>query len=244
MKVAVVIPARYASTRFPGKPLVKIGTRTLIEVVYEQARLAPCASRVVVATEDTRIADAVRQFGGEVYMTRSDHPSGTDRVAEVVLKFLPDADAVVNVQGDEPNIRPEQIDAVAKLLEEDREAAMTTLACPVTGERQMLDPNQVKVVCDARGRALYFSRAPIPFVRDPADRDWKFLRHLGIYGYRRAFLLKFVTLPQGELEKAEKLEQLRALENGYIIRVGVTPHATIGIDTPEDFERYLKGLQT
>ena len=238
MNVAVVIPARFASVRLPGKPLLKIGSKTLIEMVYERAKLARLPRRVIVATDDARIADAVRAFGGEVRMTRVDHPSGTDRIAEVAREHLKDADAIVNVQGDEPDMDPSNIDAVARLLEEDREASMTTLACVERSREAMLDPNKVKVVCDAKGRALYFSRAPIPFTRDEAERDWAFLLHLGIYGYRRDFLLEFPTLPQTPLEKKEKLEQLRALEHGRIIRVGIAARRTFGIDTPEDYERF------
>jgi 3-deoxy-manno-octulosonate cytidylyltransferase (CMP-KDO synthetase) len=242
MKVAVVIPARYASTRLPGKPLLKIGPKLLIQMVYEHAKEARCADTVVVATDDERIADAVRSFGGEARMTRPDHACGTDRVAEVVERHLAHVDAVVNVQGDEPDVEPDQIDAVAALLQEDREAAMTTLACVLHGQEAMEDPNQVKVVCDARGRALYFSRAPIPFVRDPVARDWSFLGHVGIYAYRREFLLKFTTLAQTELERKERLEQLRALEHGYVIRVGLTGRTLFGIDTPEDLERFKAKL--
>jgi len=238
MKVAVVIPARYASTRLPGKPLLKIGPKLLIQIVYEHAKEARCAGTVVVATDDARIFDAVRAFGGEARMTRPDHACGTDRVAEVVAKHLPDVDAVVNVQGDEPDVEADQIDAVAALLEDDPQAAMTTLACVLRGREAMEDPNQVKVVCDAKGRALYFSRAPIPFVRDPASRDWTFLGHVGIYGYRRDFLLQFTSLPQTPLEIKERLEQLRAIEHGYVIRVGLTGKTLFGIDTPEDLERF------
>ncbi len=238
MNVAVVIPARFASTRLPGKPLLKIGRKTIIEMVYERARQAKRATRVVVATDDERILDAVKSFGGEARMTRADHASGTDRVAEVAREHLSDFDAIVNVQGDEPDMASENIDLVAGLLEEDREAAMTTLACRVTSKERMLDPNQVKVVCDRAGRALYFSRAPIPFARDEAERDGAFLGHLGIYGYRREFLLKFPTLDRTPLEQKEKLEQLRALEHGYVIRVGITDKVSFGIDTPGDLDEF------
>ena len=238
MNVAVVIPARYASTRLPGKPLLKIGRKTIIERVCERAKQARCAKRVIVATDEVRIAEAVRAFGGEACMTRADHASGTDRVAEAARERLSDFDAIVNVQGDEPGMAPENIDLVARLIEEDGEAAMATLACVVTSRERMLDPNQVKVVCDARGRALYFSRAPVPFARDEAERDWTFLAHLGIYGYRREFLLRFPTLPKTPLELKEKLEQLRALEHGYVVRVGITDKVSFGIDTPEDLLRF------
>lgn len=242
MKVAVVIPARYASTRLPGKPLLKIGHKLLIQMVYERAKEARCADVVVVATDDERIVAAVESFGGVARRTRTDHVSGTDRVAEVVREDLPDIDCVVNVQGDEVDIRPEHVDAVAALLEEDPDADMTTLACVMTDREAMADPNQVKVVCDTRGRALYFSRAPIPFVRDESTGAPSFLGHLGIYGYRREFLLKFAELPQTDLERKERLEQLRALEHGYVIRVGLTDTRVFGIDTPEDLERFRAGI--
>jgi 3-deoxy-manno-octulosonate cytidylyltransferase (CMP-KDO synthetase) len=238
MNVAVVIPARYASQRLPGKPLLKFGSKTLIELVYDRARLARAPKCVVVATDDRRIAEAVAAFGGEVQMTRADHASGTDRIAEVARERLAEFDAIVNVQGDEPEMAPENIDRVAALLDEDSEASMTTLAALVRSESAMADPNKVKVVCDAAGRALYFSRAPIPFVRDAAERDGAFLMHLGIYGYRREFLLKFPALPQTPLEKKEKLEQLRVLEHGYVIRVGITDKVSAGIDTSEDWDRF------
>jgi 3-deoxy-manno-octulosonate cytidylyltransferase (CMP-KDO synthetase) len=196
-----------------------------------------------VATDDVRIFDAVKSFGGEARMTRADHPSGTDRVAQVAREHLDGFDAVVNVQGDEPDMAASNIDAVARLLEEDPEASMTTLACRMKSREAMLDPNQVKVVCDVKGRALYFSRAPIPFVREETERDGSFLAHLGIYGYRRDFLLKFPTLPQTPLEKKERLEQLRALEYGYVIRVGIVDAPTIGIDTVEDLARFKAKLK-
>jgi len=242
MNCAVVIPARYASTRLPGKPLLKIGPKTLIEMVYERAASARCAGRVIVATDDARIVSAVEAFGGEVRLTAPEHPSGTDRIAEVVRNELTDVEAIVNVQGDEVDIRGEHVDATAALLEEDPEAVMTTLACRMSGREAMADPNQVKVVVDVRGRALYFTRAPVPYVRDEAERDWTFLGHLGIYGYRRDFLMTFTELERTELEKKEKLEQLRALEHGYVIRVGLTDTELFGIDTPEDLERFRRKL--
>ena len=244
MKVAVVIPARYASTRLPGKPLLKIGGKYLIQMVYEKAQAARCADTVIVATDDERIAAAVESFGGVARMTGAGHATGTDRVAEVVREDLPDVDCVVNLQGDEVDIRPEHVDAVVALLEEDPDAQVTTLACVMTSREAMEDPNQVKVVCDAKGRALYFSRAPIPYVRDESARDWTFLGHLGIYGYRREFLLRFTELPQTALETKERLEQLRVLEHGYVVRVGVTDTRVVGIDTPEDLERFRDRFKT
>jgi 3-deoxy-manno-octulosonate cytidylyltransferase (CMP-KDO synthetase) len=213
-------------------------------MVCENARRAMRPRRVIVATDDERIAEAVRAFGGEAVMTSAEHRTGTDRIAQVVREHLTDVDAVVNVQGDEPDIRPEQIDLVAQLLEEHDDAAMTTLACRMQGEAAMNDPNQVKVVVDGAGRALYFSRAAIPFTREAAERDWAFLGHIGIYGYRREFLLKYTEIPQTELEKRERLEQLRALESGYVIRVGITDRPIFGIDTPEDLERFRTMLTT
>jgi len=241
MSVVVVIPARYASTRLPGKPLLKIGAKTIIQMAYEQAKKARSVDRVIVATDDERIREAVTAFGGEVRMTRADHPCGTNRVAEVVEGLPPDVEIVVNLQGDEPDILPEQVDAVVRLLREDEEAVMSTLVVSVQDREAMEDPNQVKVVCDARGRALYFTRAPVPFTREASQRDWRFMRHLGIYAFRRDFLLRYASMDPTPLERKEKLEQLRALENGCIIRVGITDHATTGIDTREDYEKFLKG---
>jgi len=245
MNCVVVIPARYASSRLPGKPLLPIGRQTLIEMVYERAASARCASRVIVATDDERIVRAVEAFGGEARLTRVEHTCGTDRIAEVVRNDLADVDVVVNVQGDEPEVRGEDVEATVALLRDDPEAVMSTLACRMSGREAMEDPNQVKVVVDAVGRALYFSRAPVPHVRDATERDWSFLGHLGIYGYRRDFLLKFTALERTELEKKEKLEQLRALEHGYVIRVGLTDSERFGIDTPEDLARFkrMRGLE-
>ena len=207
-------------------------------MVYENASAARLADNVIVATDDERIVKAVASFGGTARMTRPNHACGTDRIAEVVRNDLPDVDLVVNVQGDEPDIRGTHIDAVVALLVEHPDADMSTLACRMSGEDAMNDPNQVKVVLDRAGRALYFSRAPVPFVRDAAERDGTFLGHLGIYGYRRKFLLKFTELEHTELERKERLEQLRALEHGYTIRVGISDETVFGIDTLEDLERF------
>jgi 3-deoxy-manno-octulosonate cytidylyltransferase (CMP-KDO synthetase) len=244
MKVAIVIPARYASSRLPGKPLLRQTGKFLVQHVYEQARLAKCAHTVLVATDDARIADAVWSFGGRVAMTRADHPSGTDRVAEAVQSL--DADVVVNLQGDEPLIEPASLDLLAGLLSYPG-AEMATLAVPVRSAEQWRNPNCVKVVCDARGRALYFSRSPIPFVRD-GEPDLQsdpplVLQHLGVYAYRRAFLFRLAALPPAPLEQAEKLEQLRVLAAGHPIRVGVVAHAGLGVDTPEDYERFVRTYQ-
>jgi 3-deoxy-manno-octulosonate cytidylyltransferase (CMP-KDO synthetase) len=239
MKTAIVIPARYASSRLPAKPLLRETGKYLIQHVYERA----CESRadtVVVATDDGRIFNAVRGFGGNVVMTREDHPSGTDRVAEVAAKL--DADVIVNVQGDEPMIEPATLDLLADLLRTDADAQMATLATPIRSLDVWCDPNCVKVVCDKQGRALYFSRSPIPFVRDgePEFTSGRFLQHLGLYAYRREFLLKLATLPPEPLELTEKLEQLRVLALGYGIQVGVIPHAHRGVDTPADYQRFVE----
>jgi 3-deoxy-manno-octulosonate cytidylyltransferase (CMP-KDO synthetase) len=238
MKTAIIIPARYASSRLPAKPLLCETGKYLIQHVYERA-CESSADVAVVATDDARIYDAVRSFGGNVMMTRDDHPSGTDRVAEVAAQF--DADIIVNLQGDEPLIEPATLDMVAQLLADDREAMMATLATPIASLEQWRDPNCVKVVCDKQGRALYFSRSPIPHVRDgePDFATGRFLQHLGLYAYRRDFLLKLATLPPEPIEVTEKLEQLRVLALGYAIQIGVVPHAHRGVDTPADYERFV-----
>jgi 3-deoxy-manno-octulosonate cytidylyltransferase (CMP-KDO synthetase) len=239
MKTAIVIPARYASSRLPAKPLLRETGKYLIQHVYERA-CESNADTVIVATDDARIFDAVESFGGNVMMTRDDHPSGTDRVAEVAAKL--DADIIVNVQGDEPMIEPATLDMLARLLEHDRKAQMATLATPITTPELLRDPNCVKVVCDKWGGALYFSRSPIPFVRDgePDFTKQQFLQHLGLYAYRRRFLLELATLPPEPLELTEKLEQLRVLALGYRIQVGVVPAAHRGVDTPADYQRFVE----
>jgi 3-deoxy-manno-octulosonate cytidylyltransferase (CMP-KDO synthetase) len=241
MRTVIVIPARYASSRLPAKPLLRETGKYLIQHVYERACLAT-ADAVVVATDDQRIFDAVREFGGRVAMTRADHPSGTDRIAEVARDL--DAEIVVNLQGDEPLIEPAAIDLLPKLLRRDQGATVATLATPITSMEQYRDPNCVKVVTDFRGRGLYFSRSPIPFVRegqpDFAKRPTMFLQHLGLYAYRRDFLLKFAQLPPEPLEECEKLEQLRVLAVGAAISVGVVEHAGRGVDTPADYQRFAE----
>lgn len=238
MKTAIIIPARFASTRLPAKPLLRETGKYLIQHVYERA-CESNAQDVIVATDDQRIFDAVQSFGGNVAMTRDDHPSGTDRVAEVAAKL--DADVIVNLQGDEPMIEAATLDLVARLLHDDRDSVMATLATPITSMAQYQDPNCVKVVCDKDGRALYFSRSPIPFVRDgePDFASGRFLQHLGLYAYRRDFLLRLATLPPEPIEMTEKLEQLRVLALGHRIRVGVIPHAHRGVDTPADYQRFV-----
>lgn len=245
MKTVIVIPARYASKRLPGKPLLRATGKYLIQHVYERACEARSAGAVIVATDDPRIEAAVKSFGGRVVSTRRDHVCGTDRVAEVAERM--DADVVVNLQGDEPLVDPATLDLLPKLLATDETCDMATLAVPITSAEQWQNPNCVKVVCDCAGRALYFSRSPIPFVRD-GKPDFgaeppRFLQHLGLYAYRRAFLLKLATLPPEPLEGLEKLEQLRVLSVGKRIQVGVVRHAAIGVDTRADYEQFVQSYR-
>ena len=235
-QVIAVIPARYEATRLPGKPLADIGGKPMIEHVYRRAAAARGVGAVVVATDDDRIAAAVRKFGGIAALTESTHRTGTDRIAEVAAK-LP-CDIVLNLQGDEPLIEPETIEAVVAPLMSDPMLEMSTACVAITDRADYDNPNVVKVVRDRSGRALYFSRSPIPFVRIPnLESRIPVYKHLGLYGYRRTFILKFATLPQTPLEKAESLEQLRALEHGYRIQAVETQYDSIGVDTPEDLER-------
>lgn len=241
MRTTIVIPARYGSTRLPGKPLLRSTGKYLIEHVYERARAAKCADRVIVATDDSRIASAVEAFGGTAVMTRRDHPSGTDRVAEVAAGL--DTDAVVNLQGDEPLFDPAGLDQLAGLLVSDPSADVATLATPIRDRETYQSPNCVKVVCDDRGRALYFSRSPVPFVRDggpdfAADPP-RYLLHLGVYAYRRETLLRLSASPPHPLEESEKLEQLRVLGAGGTIHVGVVAAAHRGVDTPADYATFV-----
>lgn len=241
MKVAILIPARYASTRLPGKPLLRETGKYLIQHVYERALLARTADDVLVATDDQRILEAVRSFGGRAVLTRSDHVSGTDRVAEAASHL--DADLIVNLQGDEPLIDPDSLDYVADLLVRHRDADMATLAVPLHSEEQWRDPNCVKVVIGDCGQALYFSRSPIPFVRDGkpdfSRQPFQFFQHIGLYAYRRAFLMQLASLPPSPLETLEKLEQLRVLSLGKRIQVGVVREHAFGVDTPEDYRRFV-----
>jgi 3-deoxy-manno-octulosonate cytidylyltransferase (CMP-KDO synthetase) len=242
MKIAIIIPARYGSQRLPGKPLLRRTGKYLIQHVYERACKSRRATDVVVATDDPRIVAAVQSFGGRVVLTRRDHPSGTDRVAEVAAGL--DTDVVVNLQGDEPMVNPETIDLLPELLERDPNADLATLAVPLTSREQWHNPNCVKVVCDKRGRALYFSRSPIPFVREGTPDFMAeppvFFQHLGLYAYRRPVLYRLATAPPEPLEKLEKLEQLRAMALGYRIQVGVVRQAAIGVDTLEDYDRFVQ----
>ncbi len=242
MAILGIIPARFASTRLPGKPLLSDTGRPLIQHVVEAARTASKLDRIIVATDDERIRAVVAGFGGEVVMTRSDHPTGTDRVAEVIAA-IPEASLIVNIQGDEPELSGAAIDRVIGLLESDQDAAMSTLATPIRDEAVYRDPSCVKVVTSRTGRALYFSRSPIPDHRDgPPDfaaNPPAALLHLGLYAYRRDFLLGLAQLTPTPLERAEKLEQLRVLESGFPIAIGIVEERSIGIDTPEDYRRFV-----
>jgi 3-deoxy-manno-octulosonate cytidylyltransferase (CMP-KDO synthetase) len=252
MEIVAIIPARFASTRLPGKPLLAETGRPLIQHVVEAARRAKRLERIIVATDDPRIADAVRRFGGEVAMTRDHHPTGTDRVAEVAAG-LPGARVIVNLQGDEPEISGAALDLVVSVLEDDHEAPMATLATPIRSEAVFRDPSCVKVVgatvrrpgrsAEQGRRALYFSRSPIPCYRDgdlPREGVPIAMLHLGLYAYRRDFLLGLKGLPPSTLEAAEKLEQLRVLEAGHPIALGVVDEPGVGIDTPEDYRRFVE----
>src|ERR1700722_15098110 len=245
MRIAIVIPARFASTRLPGKPLLRETGKYLIQHVYERASEARCAADVIVATDDERIFDAVRAFGGRGVMTRSDHASGTDRIAEVAAD-LPAA-LIVNLQGDEPQFDPAALDHLAGLLVSDSSADMATLAVPIVDRETYLNPNMVKVVCDGNGRALYFSRSPIPMACDGGPnfsaRPPFFLQHLGVYAYRRDFLLRLADTPPQPLELTEKLEQLRVLAMGSSIKVGFVEVAHKGVDTPSDYAEFVRAYR-
>jgi 3-deoxy-manno-octulosonate cytidylyltransferase (CMP-KDO synthetase) len=241
-KILGVIPARFASTRFPGKVLAQISSKSMLQHVYERASQARYLTSTIIATDDERISDAARHFGAMVRLTRADHLSGTDRVAEVAS--AENADIIVNIQGDEPLIDPAAIDAAILPLVHDAEIVMATLKKRIEDRREIADPNVVKVVTDAAGDAIYFSRCPIPFVRDSQaeaigrhSQPGRHFKHVGLYVYRRDFLLRYSDLPVGPLEQAEKLEQLRALENGFSIRVVETEYDSLGVDTPEDLQR-------
>ena len=237
MELAVaVIPARYASSRFPGKVLADRTGKPLIQHVYEQVRRAQRVSAVLVAADDPRIVKAVEAFGGQALLTRGDHPNGTSRIAEVAPRL--EADLVVNVQADEPEIEPRLIDAAVARLEESPGCAASTLASPMGAGDDPADPNIVKVVLDAAGRALYFSRAQIPHDRD--GQGAAVLRHVGLYVYRRDFLAVFARLAPGSLEQAEKLEQLRILEHGRDIAVAVVEAPHEGIDTPQQYQAFVR----
>jgi 3-deoxy-manno-octulosonate cytidylyltransferase (CMP-KDO synthetase) len=243
--VVAIIPARYSSNRFPGKPLALINGKPMIQHVYERAKAVKMLSRVVVATDDVRIAECVTGFGGEFVMTRKDHVSGSDRLAEAAqLIDISEQDIVVNVQGDQPLFDPEVVEQVATPLLEDHALPMSTLIYRIVRPEEICDPNHVKTVFDCNMNALYFSRSPIPFQRNPEGAEQPtYYKHLGFYAYRKGFLLSFVALPVGEWERFEKLEQLRALEYGYRIRVVITAHDSIEVDRKEDLLRVEEDLR-
>ena len=241
LRVIAIIPARYASTRFPAKPLAILGGKMVVERVYEQVKKA--IDKVVVATDDERIYDAVMSFGGEVVMTSSEHRSGTDRCAEAYEKLGYEADIILNIQGDEPFIAPEQIETLVKCFDSEK-IDIATLVKPFSAEDgidALENPNSPKVVINEAQEAIYFSRSVVPYLRGMERSEWlknhTFYKHIGIYAFRAETLKRVTTLPQSPLEKAESLEQLRWLESGYKIGVGVTNIETVGIDTPEDLER-------
>jgi 3-deoxy-manno-octulosonate cytidylyltransferase (CMP-KDO synthetase) len=240
-EVTAIIPARWASTRFPGKPLVKLRGKPLVQHVWERAQRAKSVDCVIVATDDMRIAEAAFDFGADVALTSPKHPTGTDRLAEVAKK-LKSAPIILNVQGDEPDIAPSTIDRVARALQDDPALGMVTAANPITSSADIRNPNVVKVVTELSGRALYFSRSAIPHDRDGRG-GIKYLRHQGIYGYRRKVLLDFVKWKPTPLEQAEKLEQLRALEHGVAIGVIVVKRASVGVDVPADLAKAARALR-
>ncbi len=248
--IIAIIPARYGSTRFPGKALVLIQDKPMIQWVYERAKRSTLIDRVIVATDDDRIRAAVESFGGEAIMTSPDHATGTDRIAEVAQKL--ECELVVNVQGDEPLIRPEMIDQAIRPLANDPSIPMGTLCKKIDRRDEAFDPNVVKVVFDRNGFALYFSRAPIPWDRDHWSGKSSFAdlslgaamyKHIGLYVFRRDFLLDYARMPQAGLEAVEKLEQLRVLELGRRIRITVTEHESFGVDIPDDLSKILERLK-
>ncbi len=245
MKFIAIIPARYASTRFPGKPLAMLGGKTVIQRVYEQA--CSVLGEAYVATDDERIFAAVESFGGKAVMTSTQHKSGTDRIEEAVNKTQTDADVIINIQGDEPFIQRSQIETLCGLFD-NPQTQIATLGKPFESIEAAENPNSPKIVTDLNGYALYFSRSVIPYIRGKERAEWLgsfcFLKHIGLYAYRREVLHEVTRLPQSPLELAESLEQLRWLQNGYRIRVGLTDVETVGIDTPEDLHRAEEFLST
>lgn len=241
-----IIPARYASTRFPGKPLADIGGKSMIQRVYEQVKKSKLVTDVIVATDNQEIFDHVTKFGGRVRMTKESHVSGTDRCYEALTLQKAPFDYVINIQGDEPFIQPEQIDLLARLL--DGKTEIATLVKKIEDPEQLFNPNVVKAVVAANGEALYFSRSTVPHIRNTPEADWmskhRFYKHIGMYAYRTDVLKRLTELPVSGLEKAESLEQLRWLENGFRIKVAETNTETIGIDTPEDLLGALKNLKS
>lgn len=245
MKFIGIIPARYASTRFPGKPLALLGGKPVIQHVYE--KVAAVLEAAYVATDDERIYDVVKSFGGQVVITRTDHKSGTDRIEEAIEKIGGECDVVVNVQGDEPFVAKSQLDTICHCFD-DPTTQIATLGKPFESMEAVQNPNSPKIVVDNMGFAMYFSRSVIPYVRGKEKSSWlthyPFLKHLGIYAYRKDVLRQVTQLPQSSLEIAESLEQLRWLQNGFKIKVGTTDVETVGIDTPQDLERAEEFLKT
>lgn len=246
MRIVGVIPARYASTRFPAKPLVDIAGKSMVQRVYEQVKKSKQLTKVVVATDHFKIHEHVKSFGGDVVMTDEEHPSGTDRCYEALTLLEEEFDYVINVQGDEPFIKPEQVDLLASLL--NGEVSIATLVKEITERDPIFNPNVVKAAVAQNGNALYFSRSPIPYIRGASESEWlqkgKFYKHIGMYGYRTDVLKKLTQLDVSPLEKAESLEQLRWLDNGFTIKTTETKSETIGIDTPEDLKKALEYLRT
>ncbi|RLD57328.1 MAG: 3-deoxy-manno-octulosonate cytidylyltransferase [Bacteroidetes bacterium] len=243
MKIAGIIPARYASSRFPGKALTLINGKPMIQLVYEQASKANSLHGVYVATDDMRILEEVKGFGGKALLTSTDHRSGTERCNEAALKLMEqgiDMDAIINIQGDEPLINPQQIDIVASLFS-DNTIQIASLVKKISRSEELFDPNVVKAIVGTNGKAIYFSRQTIPYIRDTEKREWldahNFYKHIGIYGYTAKVLGEIVALKESPLEKAESLEQLRWLENGYGITIKETEFESFGIDTPEDLSK-------
>jgi len=248
MNVVAIVPSRYASSRFPGKPLAMIGGKSMVQRVYERVSKVKSIQQTIVATDDKRIFDHVNSFGGNVQMTGDHHESGTDRCAEVATS-LKDVDLIINVQGDEPFLNPGQIELLIEQLKGLKNSGIATLAKSIHSESELQNPSVVKVVLNSKNKALYFSRSAIPHLRGKAVKthldQQLFYKHIGIYGFYRTTLLELARLEMTKLEKAESLEQLRWLENGYEIQVGITEEETMGIDTVEDLERaelYLKGI--
>lgn len=245
MKVLAIIPARYASTRFPAKALAMIAGKSMIQRVYEQVKKAEIVDKIIVATDDERIFQQLESFGGTVEMTSTEHPSGTDRCAEVAVRHS-DFDYIVNIQGDEPFIQPTQIERAVRPLLDNSSLEIATLAKLIEDDEHLFNSNVVKVVFGTHQQALYFSRQTIPFVRDREKGTWRekhaFYKHIGLYAFRRSSLLELTKLQESKLEQAERLEQLRWLENGYKIHVALTDLETQGVDTPEDLERLMKNL--
>ncbi len=241
MNVIGIIPARYASSRFPGKPLVDIGGKTMIQRVYEQAAKTPSLTKVIVATDDDRIFNHVKGFGGVAVMTQSSHQSGTERCAEVAALYSQPNDIIINIQGDEPFIQPKQIEKVISILAQNDELNIATLAKRINNQQDLFTPNIVKVIFTPTQKAIYFSRQVIPYIRDVEPKEWlmqyDFYKHIGLYGYRSKTLIELAQLSLSTLEQVERLEQLRWLENDYSIGIATTELETIGIDTPEDLEK-------